>query len=141
MSLRDNQTISRQNSACVIAAPRQSSPRRDRQNGHPDCRCFPSRLSRYTLNARLVGELDLKPGEVDLGLLARRSLEARFKSGAAGRTNVAHAVAHYAVAASKAALLDLPEQTPDGQCGIGRQALAQYGSKRSTRLGAGGRFL
>ena len=76
-------------------------------------------------DARLVGELDLKPGEVDLGLLAWRSLEARFKSGAAGRTNVAHAVAHDAVATRKAALLDLPEQTPDGQCGIGRQALAQ----------------
>jgi hypothetical protein len=77
------------------------------------------------LDPWLVGELDLKPGEVDLGLLAWRSLEARFKSSAAGRTNVAHAVAHDAVAAGKAALLDLPEQTPDGQCGIGRQALAQ----------------
>ena len=62
-----------------------------------------------TLNTRLVGELDLKPGEVDLRLLAWRSLEARFKSGAAGRTNVAHAVAHDAVAAGKAALLDLAE--------------------------------
>ena len=43
-SLRDNQIISRQNSACVIVAPRQSSPRRDRQNGHPDCRCFPIQI-------------------------------------------------------------------------------------------------
>ena len=77
------------------------------------------------LNPWLVGELDLEPGEVDLGLLAWRRLEAHFKSGAAGRTNVAHAVAHDAVAAGKAALLDLPEQTPDGQGGIGRQALAQ----------------
>jgi hypothetical protein len=67
--------------------------------------------------ARLVGELDLKRGEVDLGLLAWRSLEARFKSGAAGRTNVAHAVAHDAVAAGKAALLDLPEQTPTVSAG------------------------
>ena len=33
-----------QNSACVIVAPRQSSPRRDRQNGHPDCRCLPIQI-------------------------------------------------------------------------------------------------
>jgi putative DNA primase/helicase len=44
LSLRDNQTISRQNSACVIDAPRQSSHRRDRQNGHPDCRCLPIQI-------------------------------------------------------------------------------------------------
>jgi hypothetical protein len=44
LSLRDNQIISRQNSACVIVAPRQSLPRRDRQNGHPDCRCFPIQI-------------------------------------------------------------------------------------------------
>ncbi len=44
MALRDNQTISRRNSACVIVAPRQSSPRRDRQNGHPDRGCFPIQI-------------------------------------------------------------------------------------------------
>src|ERR1700724_666797 len=27
------------NIACVIVGPRQSSSRRDRRNGHPDCRC------------------------------------------------------------------------------------------------------
>ena len=44
MSRHDNQTVSQQNSACVIVAARQSSPRRDRQNGHPDCRCFPIQI-------------------------------------------------------------------------------------------------
>ena len=77
------------------------------------------------LDARLVGELDLEPGEVDLRLLARRRLEAHFVSGAAGGPNIAHAVPHDAVAAGKAALLDLAKQTPRGQGGIGRQALAQ----------------
>ena len=33
-----------QNIACVIAGPRQSSSRRDRQNGHPDCRCLPIQI-------------------------------------------------------------------------------------------------
>jgi hypothetical protein len=28
----------------MIVAPRQSSLRRDRQNGHPDCRCFPIQI-------------------------------------------------------------------------------------------------
>ncbi len=64
-------------------------------------------------------------GEVDLALLARRRLEARFVSGAAGRTNVAHAVPDHAIAAGKAALFDFAEQTPGGQGGIGLQALAQ----------------
>ena len=31
-------------SACVIVAPRQSSPRRDRQNDHPDCRRLPIQI-------------------------------------------------------------------------------------------------
>jgi hypothetical protein len=77
------------------------------------------------LDRLLVEELDLEPGEVDLRLLARRRLEAQFVSGAAGGSNIAHAVAHDAVAAGIAALLDLTEQTPRGQGGIGRQALAQ----------------
>ncbi|MGO4869866.1 MAG: hypothetical protein ACLPGW_04545, partial [Roseiarcus sp.] len=33
-----------ENIACVIVAPRQSSLRRDRQNGQPDCRCFPIQI-------------------------------------------------------------------------------------------------
>src|SRR5271154_6078571 len=32
------------NIACVIVAPRQSSSRRDRRNGHPDCRCVPIQI-------------------------------------------------------------------------------------------------
>ncbi len=77
------------------------------------------------LDARFVGELDLESGEVDLGLLARRRLEAHFVSGAAGGPDLAHAVPHNAVAAREAALLDLPEQTPGGQGRIGEQTLAQ----------------
>ena len=72
-------------------------------------------------DSRLVDELDL----VDLRLLPRRRLEARFVSGAAGGPKIAHAVPHDAVAVGKAALLDLAEQTPSGQGGIDRQALAQ----------------
>jgi aspartate racemase len=44
LSLRDNQITRHENTACVIVAPRQSSLRRDRQNGHPDCRCFPTQI-------------------------------------------------------------------------------------------------
>src|ERR1700676_4483918 len=32
------------NIACVIVGPRQSSSRRDRRNGHPDCRCVPIQI-------------------------------------------------------------------------------------------------
>ena len=70
-------------------------------------------------------ELDLEPGEVDLRLLAGRRLEANFVSGAADGADIANAVTHDAVAAGKAALLDLAEQTPRGQGGISRQPLAQ----------------
>ena len=44
---------------------------------------------------------------------------------AADGPDLAHAVAHNAVAAGKAALLHLTEQASPGQGGIGRQALAQ----------------
>ena len=64
-------------------------------------------------------------GEVDLRLLPWRRLEAQFVSGAVGRSNISQAVAHDAVAAGMAALRDLTKQTPRGQYGIGRQALAQ----------------
>ena len=33
-----------ENIACVIVGPRQSSSRRDRRNGHPDCRCVPIQI-------------------------------------------------------------------------------------------------
>src|ERR1700676_1385004 len=32
------------NIACIIVGPRQSSSRRDRRNGHPDCRCVPIQI-------------------------------------------------------------------------------------------------
>ena len=44
MPLHDNQTHGHANIACVIVAPRQSSSRRDRRNGHPDCRCVPIQI-------------------------------------------------------------------------------------------------
>jgi hypothetical protein len=44
LSLHDNQITRHVNIACVIVAPRQSSSRRDRQNGHPDCRCVPIQI-------------------------------------------------------------------------------------------------
>src|SRR6266481_6420142 len=44
LSLHDNQTHGHANIACVIVAPRQSSSRRDRRNGHPDCRCVPIQI-------------------------------------------------------------------------------------------------
>src|SRR6202158_1269991 len=46
------------NIACVIVGPRQSSSRRDRRNGHPDCRCVPIQI--VALHAvRLLGRLHL----------------------------------------------------------------------------------
>ena len=56
MSLRDNQAISRQNSACVIVAPRQLSPRRDRQNGYPSCRCLPIQIVALQHRSRPIDE-------------------------------------------------------------------------------------
>ena len=73
----------------------------------------------------VVGELELKPSEVDLGLLARRRLEAHFVTDAPSRSYLAHVVTHYAVAAGKAALLDLTKQPACGEVRIGRKVLAQ----------------
>ncbi|MGB9116416.1 hypothetical protein, partial [Bradyrhizobium sp.] len=44
MSLHDNQITPHENIACLIVGPRQSSSRRDRRNGHPDCRCVPIQI-------------------------------------------------------------------------------------------------
>jgi len=44
LSFHDNQITRHENIACVIAVPRQSSSRRDRRNGHPDCRCVPIQI-------------------------------------------------------------------------------------------------
>ena len=54
-----------------------------------------------------VGELDVELGEVDLRLLAGRRFEAHFESGGADGAKIARAIAHDAVAAGEAALLDL----------------------------------
>ena len=60
MSRRDNQTISRQNSACVIVPPRQSSLRRDRQKAILIVAAFPSRLSRYIeMQFKLIWALNI----------------------------------------------------------------------------------
>jgi hypothetical protein len=42
------------NIACVIAGPRQSSSRRDRRNGHPDCRCVPIQIVALQIRAVLA---------------------------------------------------------------------------------------
>lgn len=44
MSLHDNQITRHPNTPCFIIGPRQSSSRRDRRNGHPDCRCVPIQI-------------------------------------------------------------------------------------------------
>jgi hypothetical protein len=44
LSRRDNQTILDEIALALSFAPRQSSLRRDRQNGHPDCRCLPIQI-------------------------------------------------------------------------------------------------
>ena len=44
MSRCDNQTILDEIALALSFAPRQSSLRRDRQNGHPDCRCLPIQI-------------------------------------------------------------------------------------------------
>jgi uncharacterized repeat protein (TIGR03803 family) len=54
LSLHDNQITRHANIACVIVAPRQSSSRRDRQNGHPDCRCVPIQI--VALHGSLIAD-------------------------------------------------------------------------------------
>jgi hypothetical protein len=44
LSRHDNQITRQENTACVIVAPRQSSSRRDRQNGLPDRRRVPIQI-------------------------------------------------------------------------------------------------
>ncbi len=61
MSLRDKQITHHENIACVIVAPRQSSLRRDRQNGQPDCRCFPIQIVALQLIADAGAEMRLLP--------------------------------------------------------------------------------
>ena len=65
-------------------------------------------------DAWLVDELDFETGEIDLRLLAGRRLEANFESGAGCWSKIAHAISHRAIAAGKAALLDLPPKPHGG---------------------------
>src|SRR5580698_1207397 len=46
-----------ENIPCVIVGPRQSSSRRDRRNGHPDCRCVPIQIDALHLVNRLPADL------------------------------------------------------------------------------------
>jgi transposase IS66-like protein len=65
LSLHDNQITRHQNIACVIAVSRQSSSRRDRRNGHPDCRCVPIQIVALHAADRGRG----RPRQQDLSLL------------------------------------------------------------------------
>ena len=76
---------------------------------------------------RLIDELDLKPGEVDLRLLTRWHFKPHFETCRPGRSQFAHAIAYDAVAASEAAFLELTPQPHGGEGGIGSQSFAQIG--------------
>ena len=73
---------------------------------------------------RLVVEDGLEVGEVDLGLLAWRGLEAAFEAGR-GRARLAKEVGDGGVAASVPALDDLPHQAPARQLRMVGDAAAE----------------
>ena len=75
MSLHDNQITRHENIACVIVALRQSSSRRDRQNGHPDCRVVLIQIVALQLDEILtVNRLGL-PAKLRRSLACTNSIE------------------------------------------------------------------
>jgi len=73
----------------------------------------------------LVGELNLEPGEIDLGLLARRSLEPHLERGDGVGPDVAHRALHRGVAASVATLSHFAPQPHRGEARKGDKPFAQ----------------
>ena len=69
-------------------------------------------------------------GEVDLGLFARRGLEAALERRRGGGPDGAQEVLQRGVAAGIAALLDLPKQAAAVEIGKGGDPLAQIGFDR-----------
>src|SRR4051812_3701877 len=78
----------------------------------------------------LIGEGGPEVGEVDLGLFARRGLEAALEWRRGGGPDGAQEVLQRGVAAGIAALLDLPEQAAAVEIGKGGDPLAQIGFDR-----------
>ena len=76
-------------------------------------------------DTRLVGEGDDKAGEVDLGLLAGRRLEADLVGLGLARPDRGHEPLHRGVGARVAALTQLASQAHGAQIREGRDALAQ----------------
>ena len=75
----------------------------------------------------LVGECELETGEIDLGLLARRRLEAHLEWLDRLRPDVADGPLHRRVTAAIASLTQLATQPHGREARIGRQALPQIG--------------
>ena len=73
---------------------------------------------------RFISEPHLELSKVDLGLVARRRLEADFKGLQWARTNLAQHIRDGGVAALVAAFAQLPQEPPTGQPGISRHPLA-----------------
>src|SRR5215207_1694679 len=78
-----------------------------------------------TRDAGLIGERDLEAGEIDLGLLAGRRLEAHLEWFDRLWPDLAHGTLHGRIAAGVTPLAQLTPQPYGGQAGIGRQALVQ----------------
>lgn len=84
---------------------------------------------------RLIGKDDVKLGEVDLSLLARRSLKPNFIP---GRRRLPQEIRDGGIAALVATALQLPEQALPGQAGIGSDALSDRWRRARSRCGAEG---
>jgi len=84
----------------------------------------------HVLDAGLIGELGAEMGKVDLGLPARRGLEAHLEARGRAGPDLVQELFDRGVAAAVADLADLAMQPGAGQLGIGRHALAQVHLER-----------